>query len=96
MRESLKAQALVNCLDSMRNDINMRYALRREKPVQIERGVEVGGIRIRLILQSADVGAHSAMSDAAEGFGVFADDVSAYAREALKRFVATLPPSRIL
>jgi len=51
--------------------------------MEIERGVERRGTRIRLILHSADVHTHSLMSDQAEAFGQFADAV----RDAAQRIL---------
>jgi hypothetical protein len=59
--------------------------------MNLERGIETKGLRIRLILQSSDVAAHSAMSDEADRFGRFADEISDFARVKLRELVSEYP-----
>lgn len=53
--------------------------------MKIERGVEAGGIRIRLTLQSEDGVSHSAMSDNVEVFNELADMLTDVGRSVLRR-----------
>jgi hypothetical protein len=59
--------------------------------MKLERGVETKHLRLRLILQSEDVTAHSAMSDEVERFSTFADDVAEHARLALAKLLSEYP-----
>jgi len=51
--------------------------------MQIERGVEKNGTRIRLILNSADVHTHSLLSDQAEVFNQYATQIQEFAQKLL-------------
>lgn len=55
----------------------------------IERGVQVGDIRLRLIIQSADVETHSVMSDNVEVFNTFSDQLREECDKLLRGLVAS-------
>jgi hypothetical protein len=59
--------------------------------MKIERGVEAGGLRFQLTIHSADVTAHSFMSDEPHLMNGFADSVSDYARLRLLEMTKTCP-----
>lgn len=62
----------------------------------IERGIESKGIRIKLILQSADVETHSDMSSNHEVFEQFADDLRVEAQKMLEPIAEAVPRKRDL
>ena len=62
--------------------------------MKVERGMQVGKLRMELSIQSLDVESHSVMSENHEFFASITNRVRQFAEDLLRSEVPTLPPKK--